>query len=75
MSAVRAYLPSDYSQPDVLERLRTEFDRKRRIAERFAHHAASVNNSDVADHYAKEARVWAEAIDDLAVAIAKEQGR
>jgi hypothetical protein len=72
-----AMLAADYRDATIkaLEDLRATFERQRATALRFATHAASVNNSDVADHFAKEARVWSDAIDEIALKLQVEQGR
>lgn len=72
-----AMLAADYIARTVstLEGLRESYSRRARVAERFAKHAAEINDKDVADHFIREAAVWRDAIDQLAEAIQREQGR
>lgn len=72
-----AYLAADWHANTVktLDALRAQFERRLRVCERFARHAAEVNDRDVADHFHREAKVWAEAIDALAERIQLEGAR
>lgn len=58
----------------VLETIREEFLRKRRAAERFAMHAAIINNKETADYFNHEVKVWDEAYDVVTLRLQVEQG-
>jgi hypothetical protein len=69
-----ALMAADY-EVRAIEKLREKFTRRESNVLRFARHAAEVGNDEVADYYAIKAAVWREVIDELAVAIQREQGR
>lgn len=72
-----ALLASDHRDHIVsaFDGLRNTYERRRRTAERFALHAARINDKHTADYFSREARVWEEAIDHLAERIQLECGR
>lgn len=74
---LKAFISSDYSSATVatLDSIRAHFDRRRRNAERFALRAAEVNDKHTSDWFAHEAKLWAEAIDEIATRIQLEAGR
>ena len=71
-----AYLPSDHRDRAIsaMEALRRTFERRRRAAERFAMHAASVADKDTADFFSREAKIWDEAFEEVTLRMQVEQG-
>lgn len=74
---MNAFIPADWHANTIgtLDALRAQFERRRTVCERFARHAAEIGDRDVTDHFTREAKVWAEAIDALAERIQLESGR
>lgn len=72
-----ALLAADYRDRTVhaLDGLRATYERRRQTAERFALHAAQVNDKHTADFFSREAKLWAEASEEVTLRIQMEQGR
>lgn len=59
---------------NAMERLRETFLRRRRSAERFAMHAAIINDKETAAFFSHNVKVWDEAIDEVTLRLQVEQG-
>lgn len=71
-----ALLAADHRDRAIsaMEALRRTFERRRRAAERFAMHAAIIDDKETAAYFSHNVKVWDEAIDEVTLRLQVEQG-